>query len=113
MAKETIVLKNETFVVTHKPFSDYESNSSRVRELTLDSCYERPSRAKENIFDYWFRFFCPDTYSIVHTSRDGIQSYNCMMFTYGAASVINYNGVQTMAIFYITKTRQEVTIYDL
>lgn len=113
MAKETIVLKGETFTVTHKDFSDYELDKMRVRELSLESCYERPSKAKENIFDYWWRFFCPDTYSIVHTSRDGIQSYNCMMFTYGAVSTINYNGVQVMAIFYITKTRQEVTIYDL
>lgn len=107
MAKraEYLDFHGETFKVHHALQSDARV---RCRQL-LEDCYQRPSIYKVGIFNGWAHFFeetCEHVYDL------GVDSYNCMMFTFGCDADIEYNGNFVQATFYITKTRQEVTIYD-
>lgn len=111
-SKEFWTIGKETFRVFHAPVTEF---MVRNHYRHLDSCYDRASYAKHCIFNYWEDFFrsFENRNEIVYTYNSGVSSYNCMMFTFGACCDIMHNGESRRAIFYITKTRQEVTIYDL
>lgn len=109
--KEWLVIGDETFTVSHASVNDFKVRNC-FRELYM--CYDRPSDAKKYIYGEWEDFFrtC-NTDVLPYCYGSGVISYNCMMFTYGADCDIIYEGEYRRASFYITKTRNEVTIYDL
>lgn len=106
--KERILLtESEGFtVVAHKPEQEFEQKIY----ARLFGCYQNPSQMKCNIYHYWAEIFQRFTMTCYSS---GVNSYNCMMFTFGADCLVMYHGRVVPARFYITKTRQEVTIYDL
>lgn len=112
MAKrsEYLTIDGYDFKVTHKAMQSYYGHGYNYR--LLSDCYARPSIAKQRIFEHWCNFFY-EHFNAYGGMYCGIISYNCMMFTFGAQALIDYNGETVDAEFYITKTRQEVTIYDL
>ena len=66
----------------------------------LDTCYEKPSEAKKEIYEWWLRFAIS---SFDELDNFGIESYNCMMFTLGWNT--------SKGQYYVTKTRQEFYPY--
>ena len=66
----------------------------------LDTCYQKPSEVKQEIYDLWLRFVIS---SFDDVDNFGIESYNCMMFTLG------WNTLEGQ--YYVTKTRQEFYPY--
>lgn len=66
----------------------------------LDSCYDRPSDVKKEIYEDW-------EYYVRHSFDDfcdfGIESYNVFMFTLGWST--------PEGEYYVTKTRQEFYPY--
>lgn len=108
--REYVTFGDATFeVVAHKDKMAFYHNVRQYR--TLDECYSRCSDLKRGIYREWADYFL-DTFGAAGT-HFGVISYNCMMFTFGAQTLVKYNGQLCDADFYITKTRQEVTIYDL
>ena len=112
MAKksEFVTFGKHTFkVVAHKDRMAFYHDVRQYR--TLDECYDRPSDAKRSIYRAWKDYFI-DTFGAIGT-HSGVLGYNCMQFTFGCSTLVKYNGALCDAEFYITKTRQEVTLYDL
>lgn len=112
MAKniEYVTFGEHTFkVVAHKSRMSFYHSYNNYK--TLDECYSRPSDAKRGIYRAWKDYFI-DTFGAIGT-HCGVLGYNCMMFTFGCSTLIHYNHELVDAEFYITKTRQEITIYDL
>lgn len=88
--RERITINGETFILENATVS-----MGRHRGFyNLDSCYERPSIYKRAIYDEWCNFFAD-----LGCFECGIESYNCMQFTFGA--YFKFEGVQYYA--YITK----------
>lgn len=70
----------------------------------LGDCYAKPSSAKQNIYNDWFKWYMADNnkYILRHFSID---SYNVNMFTLKCDV---YDKSETfIGQIYITKTRQE------
>ena len=68
----------------------------------LDSCYDRPSYAKERIYEFWESwFFSMDA----NMAECGITSYNCMQFTYGG--YFTFEGVE----YYASITKAHNRLY--
>ena len=111
--KEFIEIGGTQFEVFHAPKKD---RLHVVGYKPLHKCYQRPSISKYRIFDGWERwlYYNQDTRDILTWVHDsGIISYNTMMFTWGCHADIEYNGGLEECSIYVTKTRQEITIYDL
>ena len=80
--KERITINGETFTIENSTVLYGTRNNFK----SLDMCYERPSKAKECIYDYWYEWFKNmGSYNFEH----GITGYNCMQFTYGGYVWIN------------------------
>ena len=112
MSKRTeyVTYGEHTFkVVAHKDRCAFYHGVYRYR--TLDECYDRPSDTKRSIYRAWKDYFL-DTFGAIGT-HCGIISFNYMMFTFGCDTMVKYNGGLCDASFYITKTRNEVILYDL
>lgn len=92
--KETIVINGVPFTLENHIMP---SDPRYYRFRSLDSCYARPSRCKEIIYDEWENFFRDLGCSACEC---GISSYNCMQFSYNA--LFTYEGVKYLA--YITKS---------
>lgn len=92
---DIITINGETFVV-----KDFTGEVSFVPEKALYNCYEKPSYRKQNIYNYWDKWF-----KECHSPCYGIRSYNCMMFT--LSGIIHFDDLALHGIVYITKTRQE------
>lgn len=96
--QETITIDGKTFKVVG--IADWYIESSCK---TIYSCYNRPSIAKQNIFDKWSKWF------VKHQGSCGVCSYNSNFFTIDGH--ILYDGIIYYA--YITATRQELIILDV
>ena len=93
MRKKEIRIGNEVF--NFKSNGSYYHNGNRG----VFACYERPSRIKVGIYEYW-----ADWASENNVFDFGVSSYNCMMFTLSGKIIID-GGLYAI---YITKNRQEI-----
>lgn len=89
--RERITINGEIFTIENRTVSKWH----RGGFMTLDSCYDRPSRYKEQIYDYWCNYFA----GLGCVLECGITGYNCMQFSFGA--YFEYDGVEYYA--HITK----------
>ena len=112
MKKEYMLIGGYNFQVFHKSLLDWNIYNCYH---DLYNCYQHPSIYKHNIYYFWSDFVCriSDDYPIKYVYSYGVKTYNCMQFTFGADIDIYYNDWERKARIYITKTRQELTIYDL
>ena len=90
--KEHITINGEYFTIENKTVGMFEYLTFK----TLYKCYDNPSFAKINIYDYWYEWFnnVGATYN-----KHGIIGYNCMQFSYGGYITIN----DTLYFAHITK----------
>lgn len=93
--KEFKVVNGVKFEV--KKSIEYPLTSIRKR---LDTCYQKPSEIKQEIFEYWEKFV-RDNFD--EFRNFGIESYNGFMFTLGWTT--------PEGEYYVTKTRQEFYPY--
>lgn len=110
---EYVTINGETFREFHFKKEDY-NGSEHYQHLLY--CYDRPSKIKRNIYAYWENYFYGNRDIWEHIWSTGVKSFNCMMFTFGASVELGkwYNPDEPIqAKIYITKTRQEIYIYDL
>lgn len=115
--KEFMVIDGITYRVYHDLYVNGKMcGASHYKHL--DTCYARPSITKRAIFNEWEDFFrgikhSKEYPSISYCYGSGVVSYNCNIFTYGAdCDILMPDGWTRHASFYITPTRNEVTIYD-
>ena len=79
--KQYINIDGEYFTIENKT-----ATRSNLYARTLYQCYDKPSFAKINIYDFWYDYFSKNG---AKDFNHGIVSYNCMQFTYGG--YIEYN----------------------
>ena len=95
---ERMEIKGINFEVqkaTVKPPTLYDSF------MRLDTCYDRPSIAKQHIYEFWENWF----YKMdANMANCGITSFNCMQFTYGG--YFTFEGVDYYAC--ITKAHNRL-----
>ena len=71
-----ITINGINFELSKKPITEMPYYSGR----RLEDCYNRPSYAKENIYEWWFNWF----HSFDYENKIGyitVHSYNIMIFT--------------------------------
>ena len=108
--REFLTIGNHEFLVHHKSVNDFVIYN-HLRDIY--DCYVRPSNIKVSIYHDWEDFFRSENRDVItYCYNSGVASYNCMMFTYGACCDIIYNDEFRRATFIITKTREEVFIFD-
>lgn len=89
--RERISINGMDFIIENVTVSE----SNRHGFLTLDSCYERPSIYKQGIYEWLCNYFA----GLGCILDCGVESYNCMQFTFGA--YFTYEGQRYYA--HITK----------
>lgn len=102
--KQDIKLNNETFEVKKVKGELYSNKEVR----RLDDCYNKPSKAKYEIYHSWLKWYkVTNMYEPFYILRHfTINSYNCMMFTL-SIDVYDMATDKFLGKLYITKTRQE------
>ena len=93
MRKKEFRIGNEVFTFKHN--GTFYANCGRA----IFACYERPSKIKVGIYEYW-----ADWANENNVFDFGISSYNTNMFTLSGKIIID-GGLYAL---YITKTRQEI-----
>lgn len=102
--KQYIELNNESFEVKKAKGELYPA----VQLCGLGDCYNRPSKAKHDIYNSWLKWYKVTNmnepfYLLRHFT---INSYNSMVFTL-LIDVYNFSTDKFLGKLYITKTRQE------
>lgn len=90
--RERITIDGELFIIENATTTNTNDNFK-----SLYQCYDHPSFAKIGIYDDWYDWFAKNG------SRNydhGVESYNCMQFTYGG--FIEIDGILYRA--HITKS---------
>ena len=77
---------------------------------SLEDCYEKPSQAKREIYNYWLKWYLTVSAKMSLDNLESglrhftIDSYNCMMFT---LKMDVYEKGNFVGHLYVSKTRQE------
>lgn len=97
--EKIIMLGGEKFTLKKAILKSDISNYYTNNKYSLDQCYNRPSEAKRNIFNYWHDIALNNDCSTLK-----VKGYNSMMLTLETMKLID----NKVYYFYITKTKQEV-----
>lgn len=78
----------------------------RYAGRTIYDCYDRPSHAKQSIYDSWLNWYTEDTQDRV--DYFGVSGYNCMSFSLQAI----YYGDYGIYLLSITKAHNTATLIE-
>ena len=98
LGKEFTLVKSNT-----KNGKSLDRRLDNCKVISLDSCYNKPSVTKKEIWEEWKELVSTD----VNARRFGIVSYNCHFFTLGWITEFHGHVVS----IYVSKFKQYM-IYD-